>query len=199
MLSPRPDKASSAMRHLIIFCLAVCLSRPAVLLAQTNNVPGLFGNRTTGGANQGTNSSPGVSGNRSTGGASPAPSGNLAGGTQGNSGGNIRSPGENGFGPTGSPAARRARMEAASAGGNKGQAHSGFAFDIPRAGRTLFRGRGPSRRRQAHAATARQLRGLTHLRAKRRSGWCPRRFARQVRPFHRCIESHQAARRGFGR
>ena len=128
---PRPDKANSAMRRLTIFCLAifclaVCLSRSTVLLAQTNNSSGLFGNRTTGGANQGTKASAGASGNRSTGGANPAPSGNIGSGTPGNSGGNFRSPGETGLGQTGSAAARRARLEASSAGGNKGQAQGGL-------------------------------------------------------------------------
>ena len=111
---------------LAIFCLAVCLSRSTVLLAQTNNSSGLFGNRTTGGANQGTKASAGASGNRSTGGANPAPSGNIGSGTPGNSGGNFRSPGETGLGQTGSAAARRARLEASSAGGNKGQAQGGL-------------------------------------------------------------------------
>ena len=126
----RPDKANSAMRNLTIFCLAVfLLSHPAVLLAQTNNSSGLFGNRTTGGANQGTSNSSGSSGNRSGGTGSPVASGNLGSGTRGNSGGNLTSRRENGFGQTGSAAARRARVEATSAGGSTGQAQSGLAGD----------------------------------------------------------------------
>jgi len=128
-MSDRPDKPNVAMRNLTIFCLAVFfLSRPVVLLAQTNNSSGSFGNRTTGGANQGTSNSSHASGTRSGGTGSPA-GGNLGSGTHGNSGGNLSSLGENGFGHTGSAAARRARMESSSAGGSKGQSQNGLAGD----------------------------------------------------------------------
>ena len=89
MLTSRPDKAKATLRHLIIFCLAVGLSRPVVLLAQTNNSSVVSGNRTTGGANQGASNSSGVSGSRSTGSASPASSGKLGSGTVNLNGGTV--------------------------------------------------------------------------------------------------------------
>jgi hypothetical protein len=145
MSSPRPDQAIFAVRRLIAFFLAVCLSNAAVLLAQTNNSSGLSGNRTTSGANQAATSPSGLSGNRTTGGASQAAtspsglssnrttgggsqaaSGNVGRGTGGSSVGNSGISGQNGFGQTYGNAAARARASAASAA-NTAPTQGGFA------------------------------------------------------------------------